>query len=239
MPDPILVAQPVQLALGVSLPDHIGFDNFLPGPNVFALNSLRDVISRSGFNCVYLWGSSQSGKTHCLQAACNFLAAKFPVVYIPGRQFAAKSAAILHGMENQQLVCLDDLEAVCGLGEWERGLFNLYNQLQENRGLLCVSAEANLEQIGIHLPDLKSRLHAGLNLRLYPLSDDEKVQALYQRCKSRGIDIPPESVEFVLKRRSRDLASLYSFIDQLIERAITQQRRLTIPFIKEHWSSEK
>ena len=95
-----------------------------------------------------------------------------------------------------------------------------------------MSANHNIVECGFQLPDLLSRLQWGLSLRLSLLSDEEKAEALMLRCQIRGIDINMDVISWLIKQVTRDMGSLYHFMDQSIEQAIKQRRRMTIPFIK-------
>lgn len=59
-----------QLLLNIQPPAAPGFDNFIAGQNLEAVNSLQTVLSGQGTTSfVYLWGAPGSGKTHLLLAA--------------------------------------------------------------------------------------------------------------------------------------------------------------------------
>ena len=47
-----------------------------------------------------------------------------------------------------------------------------------------------------------------------------------------GLDLPVETANYLLTRKTRDMASLYSLLDKLDQEALKAQRRLTIPFVK-------
>jgi DnaA family protein len=65
------------------------------------------------------------------------------------------------------------------------------------------------------------------------LDDAGRVEALRLRAGQRGLDLPVETSEYLLRRMPRDLTSLYLVLDQLDEASLIAQRRLTIPFIRD------
>ncbi len=226
----------VQLPLGVSFNGYATFANFLPGDNRLALEAVRNglAVPAAEFRCFYLWGHANTGKSHLLQAACQHLSEQeSPAAFIPLEQVRRESPQLLDGLGSLELVCLDNLEQVSGDPDWERAVFNLFNQLRENNRCLLVSARRNLGELGLRLPDLVSRMQWGVNFRLGALSDQQKKQALTLRCASRGIELPAETVSYLLNHSSRDLGSLSSTVDQLVDAAIEQRRQLTIPFAKQ------
>ncbi len=67
---------------------------------------------------------------------------------------------------------------------------------------------------------------------IQPLADSDRVMALQLRARLRGLDLPQGTANYLLRRRKRDMASLYALLDKLDLEALKAQRRLTIPFVK-------
>ena len=65
------------------------------------------------------------------------------------------------------------------------------------------------------------------------LDDAGRVEALRLRAAQRGLQLPDETSEYLLKRMPRDLPSLLRVLDELDEASLVAQRRLTIPFIRD------
>jgi len=221
----------VQLPLGITLADTATFDNFYPGDNAAALHSVREGTEPF----VYLWGGAGSGRTHLLQAACQAAAAAGqPAVYLPLGDRAELSPEMLDGLETMRVVCLDDVDAVAGIEAWELGLFHLYNRLRECDTRLLASAAGAPGALALRLPDLASRLAWGPVFQLHALSDTDKLAALQLRARQRGLELPDEVGEYLLRRCPRDTHSLFALLDSLDKAALAAQRRLTIPFVREH-----
>jgi DnaA family protein len=220
-----------QLALPLRLADHAVFASFLATGNETLLATLHELATgRAGAGC-WLWGAAATGKTHLLQAVCE--EAGDESAYIPMSMFGGTSPAILDGLENRALICIDDIDLVAAKPEWERALFVLYNQVLENSGQLIVAANAAPRAAGFELADLESRLSQLPTFQLQPLGDDETRQALQLRAAQRGLDLPDETALFLLSRSRRDMASLYSVLDKLDDEALRAQRKLTIPFVRQ------
>ena len=83
------------------------------------------------------------------------------------------------------------------------------------------------------LPDLLSRLQSGLLYQLVELDDEDKLLALQLRAKKRGLDMPDSVGEFILLRAERNLSALMRILDELDHRSLQQQRKLTVPLVKE------
>ena len=69
--------------------------------------------------------------------------------------------------------------------------------------------------------------------QLRELDEAGRVEALRLRAAQRGLQLPPETSEYLLRRVPRDLTSLYRILDQLDEASLIAQRRLTVPFIRD------
>lgn len=229
-----------QLSLNLRLKDASSFGNFLVGPNREAMEQLRAAVVQATTRAdakaalIYLWGAPGAGKTHLLQAACR-LTQELGVApaYVPLADVMALTPSLLEGLEETPLVCLDDIERVAGKPEWEAALFSLVERLRAVRGMLVVAATAPPDRLGLKLPDLASRLAWGMTYAMQPLSDTQKLEAVQLRARHRGFEMPEDVARYILSRYPRDLGSLFSLLDRIDEASLTQQRRVTIPFLRE------
>jgi DnaA family protein len=222
-----------QLPLGLALRDSARFASYFPGPNTEAVRCLQLAAAGEGETLVFLSGASGLGKTHLLQAACHAATRhEHAAAYLPLDELKTLSPDLFDGMQEMQLVCVDDVQTIAGLQEWETGLFHLFNRVRESGSRLVVAGSDRADRLGIQLPDLVSRLGWGVTYALSPLDGDTVQQALVHRASSRGLELPEETATFLLKRIPRDLPSVFELLDRLDEASMVEQRRLTIPFVK-------
>ncbi len=218
-----------QIPLRVGLRDSATFSNFYPGANASACYALE----QDGEPFIYLWGELGSGKSHLLQAACHGVTEQGGMaIYLPLYETGI-APSMLDGLEDMTLVCLDDMEAVAGDGEWETALFHLYNRLRDSGSRLLAAGNATPAALGLGLPDLVSRLGWGPVFQLQPLSDVDKAEALRQRASNRGMELPAEVAAYLLQRAPRDMHALFALLDRLDESSLAAQRKLTIPFVRQ------
>lgn len=224
--------QSMQLSLGVSLQDDLYFDNFLPGHNAAALAELRAQQQTEGFHYIFLWGREDSGKTHLLRAACADAEQRHkPAVYL---DLGAADLQVSKLAEpDAGLVCIDNLQQVAGKADWEEALFHLFNRIREKEGMLVIAASCAPSHLDVKLQDLASRLAWGLTYQLQNLRDEEKLTVLKMRAKQRGMEMPDEVGRYVLNRSPRRLSGLFALLDTLDEASLKQQRKLTIPFVRQ------
>lgn len=222
-----------QLALSLTLRDGESFSNYLPGSNLEAVHILRTLLEGSE-RFVYLRGAAGTGKTHLLQATCGHAAAQgVSPAYIPLTQRRAFSTAMLEGLEDLGVVCIDDVHAIAGDLAWETALFHLYNRVRAGNARLVMASNAPPAELAFSLPDLSSRLIWGLVLQLHALNDDQKLAALRLRAEGRGLELPEDVARFLLQRCPRDLPALFELLERLDQASLALQRKLTIPFVSE------
>src|SRR5678815_3461334 len=227
-----------QLPLGVRLRDTSVFASYFPGRNGSVVDALQALTARragpsDGPTCVWVHGARSVGKTHLLQAMCaRAHGDSQTAAYLPLAEVAQLGGEILSGYGQFSLVCLDDAGAVAGNADWERALFRLHRELDEQSARLVLAATAPPAALPFKLADLASRLNGGVVLTLQPLDEPEQLAALQLRAQLRGCELPEETAQFLLRRLFRQLGALCAFLDELDEASLIAQRRLTVPFVK-------
>ena len=216
-----------QLALAMRLRAGAVFESFAPGQNQEVITALRGPNSQP----LWLWGAHGSGKTHLLQAVCS--ATGDTAAYFPLGSSAALPPEALAGFESARVLCIDDVDGIAGDQAWEEALFRLFNDAAELRTRLIFAAGVAPRQAAWCLEDWRSRAAACVVYQLRELDDPGRVEALRLRAAQRGLELPQETSEYLLKRVPRDLPSLFEIFDELDQASMVAQRRLTVPFIRE------
>ena len=220
-----------QLTLGLDTAPATSFDSFhVDSSNQLVRDSLRAFAEGTldGVQ-VFLWGDSGTGKSHLLTAACQvFSQAGYRVGYLPGEMVNYSGA--LDGMEQVDLLCIDDLQRLDHVAEIE--LFHCINRCREAGARLIFAADRTPDELGLKLKDLQTRLAWGLVYQVPPLSDDALRDAFRWEIEARSLEASDEVLGYVLRRFPRRIATLKHVVDALDEVSLSEQRRITIPLVK-------
>lgn len=214
-----------QLPLRLSPGPSPGFDSFCVGPNAAALAALQ--AEPLPATPVYLWGEAGSGKSHLLQAVARWrqeahgerVGAFDAASPTPWTWDAAWSAALIDGCE-----ALDAAR--------QHAAFALF--VEASTQGVPVLAAGRLPPVDLPLrEDLRTRLGWGLVFHLEPPSEAEVRAALRRDADRRGLFLSDEVMGYLLTRFPRGLASLLPLLARLDDYALGEQRRLTVPLIKQ------
>jgi DnaA family protein len=195
------------------------FDNFVTGSNAEALTGLAAWLAPTNRESVFfVWGEAGAGKTHLLQAC--------PAAYCDARLDPELSALALA----QDVYAVDHLEALVDGGQIV--LFNLINRLRSGGGRLLAAADEPPSRLTLR-EDLRTRLGSGLVYRLQPLSDAEKLAALAEQARTRGLVLPPEAFSYLFSRAPRDMRSLAALLLAIDRYSLEHKRPITLPLLRE------
>lgn len=224
-----------QLSFDFTLGDEASFETFEWGDNSLLRQQLIEKLPLGLHErFFYIWGKPGTGKSHLLQACCQVIALPKTAVYLPLSLLDYYGTDILEGVAQQDLIAIDDLDAVAQNKAWEEALFHLINQVRdENRATLILSSQHSPAASTLSLPDLRSRLHLGLVVELQPLSDGLKIETLQAYATRRGFDIPTPVASFLLDRCDRNMHTLYDLLNTLDSASLAAQRKITVPFVKQ------
>ncbi len=209
------------------------FDDYFAGPNEALVKTLKHAVEEPGSH-IFLFGDQGSGKTHLLNALCHATRERQGrAFYLALKRLPKDAISSLQGLEELDLVCVDDLHVIAGDEVWEEALFHCFNRIRESDGSLVISSRERLSALNLGLPDLASRLAWGLRLQLLPLEDQHKLAVINLHSDALGISLPGEVQQYLLKHHDRSMAALINTVENLQRAALTSKRRITVPFVRE------
>ncbi|MFI4918232.1 MAG: DnaA regulatory inactivator Hda [Legionellales bacterium] len=222
-----------QLTLAIKLNDEATLADFNWSNNLLIQQQLQRMLSLKEHCVLYLWGLKGSGKSHLLQACCQEMNATKSASYLPLTLLKEWGPQTIEGLEEQTLICIDDIDAIGNDKVWEEALFHLYNRIKETeKSLLIISGNQPPATIPIQLADLRSRLAWGLVIQVNELSDEEKISTLKLHALKRGFDLPDSVGQFLINRCSRNMHDLHQLLNHLDDASLAAQRKITVPFVK-------
>lgn len=189
-------------------------DNFLPGPNAEALATVRNHAGQQADPILYLWGEPGCGKSHLLSAWAD--------LHQASRELDADGEVLAR--------VVDDVEKLDA--EAQVSLFTLINLAREQAVPMLITGAQPPMQLGLRA-DLATRLAQGLVLRLLPLSDADKAQAIAIRAEALGLHLPEEVTRYLISHCQRDLPSLLATVDALDAYSLSRKRAVSVPLLKD------
>lgn len=192
-----------QLVLDIQLPALPTFDNFVVGHNQEVMASIKQALIAKD-------------------------AGLFQHIYLWGPEGSGKSH-LLQALRAQCIEIQDDVDQLSP--EAQIGLFNRFNRLKAEQGLLVTAGRYAPSQMGLR-DDLATRLAWGLVYQLHPLSDEDKANALRRHAQERGMHLPKDVVDYCFKFLRRDLPSLMAVLQALDEWSLTQKKPINVPMLK-------
>ena len=217
-----------QLLLDIAPPPLPTLANFVPGRNVELLQTLESIlVGAEKERFFYLWGSGGCGKSHLLQG----LARAYEHEQMKATYFACDEHTRFAAPGEADCVLVDDAHRLGA--EAQIGLFNLYNHIrEEGHAVLLLTGPAAPSQLKLR-DDLVTRLGWGLVYQVHELTDEEKIKAMKSHAASRGLDLPQEVGDYLLRHERRDLPTLIATVDALDNYALANHRKVTVPLVRE------
>jgi len=221
-----------QLPLPLRFDQSCSFDHFYSNDD-YVSQSIKLHIDTMQEPLLLINGEQSTGKSHLLNAAALYCQ-QYSVPF----QFFEASMLLEYGCEvvapNSQgsVLIIDDLHLLAKNKEWERKLYDLYNDAQRHQWLMLVSL-TSIELNLFELKDWASRLKAGFNIKLIAYDEQNLNEILKLRSKILGLKLKQDVIDYLLVHFSRDLPEQIKLLRELDRQALEQNRNITIPFIKE------
>lgn len=227
-----------QLPLALRYPPDQRLETFVT-PDPALLPQLRDFALAGARRGLFVEGPPGTGKTHLAIALCaeaDKLGRR--AVYLPLRGIGGRLREASEALDGHDLVAIDDVDAVVGDRDAEIALFDLHNRLHDAGRAVFYTASAAPDQLGLDLPDLRSRLGQCVRVPLPALDDAGRHDLLRLRAERRGLQVDAATIDWLLRRTDRDLLALTALLDRLDHASLASQRRLTVPFVRQVLAAE-
>ena len=200
--------------------------SFVVGQHAELLALLQQFAARQpssfGVRSLYLWGAAGVGKSHLLHALDGLPSVRLLT--------PATALSVFEFSPDISLTLVDDCDQLDA--DQQGAVFNLYNQIKEHQHFFvaCGNLPPALLQVR---EDLRTRLGWGLIYQLHGLSDQEKIAALEHAAKARGITLPAGVLAYLITHVQRDMLSLTSILQAVINLSLEIKRPITLPFLRD------
>ena len=227
------MSNPRQLALQIQINERASLDNFfISKNNNKAIQILKDLLKRSNNGAqIFIDDLGSNGKSYLLQAICNdFSNSNNSTIYIPMQKAINLEPSILEGINDLNLICLDDIDLISNQRDWELALFNLINECYEKDCFLLLSGSIDKLEV---IPDLISRIKKMEILRLKAIDDDELLRATQAISKNLNIEISDKNMNYLINNSRRDIKTVFRTLSQLEKESLERKKSIGLNLIKE------
>lgn len=231
----------MQLTLPVTLPINQTFESYFSEGHTDVVAHLKGVLTGetdTSIPLTLLTGAEGTGKSHLLFSLCHLADShRKSCVYISLSKLDTLEPAVFEGMEQHDILCIDNVDAIAENEKWERALFDLINKVTEknSRGettLLVLTSRQSPKHAKYGLPDLISRLQWGVMFKLSVPNDEQRRHIVALRAKQKGLSLSDSACSFLLSHSNRHLPVLMDIIDELDALSLQAQKKITVPMLK-------
>lgn len=197
-------------------PNHT-FSNFVVGfSNNIAYLAATQVSANLGslYNPLFIFGSTGVGKTHLMQAVANEVLTKTvnaKVLYVSAEKFTNDFIESLNNKSQQafrakyrniDILLVDDIQFLAGKESTQDEFFFTFNELYLSGKQLVCASDRHPKELSRLKQRLVSRFLGGMTVDLGLPDYEMRVAIVNQKCKERGVKLPPEIVTFLAKNSS-------------------------------------
>ena len=229
-----------QLPLALRWPAHQRFESFFEGENGAGIDLLRRAAIGDEIDRVFLSGAIGSGKTHLLIAACaEAVAAERSAQYLDLSRVSGEIASTIRRFGGSDVLAIDNIHAIAGFAEAEHALFDLHNRCRAEGSTLLFAAIESPHGLNLCLPDLISRLAACTQWQIRILDEAERRRVIHAVASGRGLEMDEAVLDWLFTRKARDLGTLVALLDRIDKAALSAQRRVTVPFLRQLFATDQ
>lgn len=237
---------PAQLLMIEQYPLHFEFranqtfDDFFAGVNEPIIQDLKQCVLGLGEQQIFLWAKAGQGKSHLLQACCHHAQAhELNSFYFDLARYGLHKPAIFLGLDDFEVVCVDNVDVITGQKKWEEALCAFMQRHYERGHRLIIAATHLPNYMTLSTPNIKNSLSWGMMIQLKTLVDTHSIDALIFKADALGFEISPQVGRFLMIQHHNDIEGLWKALEELDKASLSAKRRLTVPFLRQLFDIQK
>ena len=104
-----------------------------------------------------------AGKSHLLHAASNLAdSLGKSSLCLAMSELTQLSVEVLDGLEQIDLICIDDIQLLVGNAQWQQAIFDLFNRVKEQGKHIIIAGDCSVNDIGLETAGFMFKVKLGL-----------------------------------------------------------------------------
>lgn len=225
------------------------FDNFVVGPSNRHAHAYSMAVAESPaktYNPLFIYGGVGLGKTHLMQAICQFIKNKnsssLKICYLPSERFTNElidaiqhhsTAAFRQKYRNMDVLVIDDIHFIAGKESTQEEFFHTFNTLYDAHKQIIISSDRPPKEIVNLQERLVSRFSWGLAIDIQPPDLETRAAILKKKIEREPVSVPDEVIFFIAQLIKTNIRELEGALVRTIAYSLLEEKPITLELVKE------
>ncbi|MGW5096125.1 chromosomal replication initiator protein DnaA [Streptomyces nodosus] len=199
------------------------FDTFVIGASNRFAHAAAVAVAEApakAYNPLFIYGESGLGKTHLLHAIGHYARSLYPgtrVRYVSSEEFTnefinsirdGKADAFRRRYRDMDILLVDDIQFLAQKESTQEEFFHTFNTLHNANKQIVLSSDRPPKQLVTLEDRLRNRFEWGLITDVQPPELETRIAILRKKAVQEQLNAPPEVLEFIASRISRNIREL-------------------------------
>ena len=199
------------------------FDTFVIGASNRFAHAAAVAVAEApakAYNPLFIYGESGLGKTHLLHAIGHYARSLYPgtrVRYVSSEEFTnefinsirdGKGDSFRKRYREMDILLVDDIQFLAGKESTQEEFFHTFNTLHNANKQIVLSSDRPPKQLVTLEDRLRNRFEWGLITDVQPPELETRIAILRKKAVQEQLNAPPEVLEFIASRISRNIREL-------------------------------
>ncbi|GHA16742.1 chromosomal replication initiator protein DnaA [Streptomyces echinoruber] len=199
------------------------FDTFVIGASNRFAHAAAVAVAEApakAYNPLFIYGESGLGKTHLLHAIGHYARSLYPgtrVRYVSSEEFTnefinsirdGKGDSFRKRYREMDILLVDDIQFLADKESTQEEFFHTFNTLHNANKQIVLSSDRPPKQLVTLEDRLRNRFEWGLITDIQPPELETRIAILRKKAVQEQLNAPPEVLEFIASRISRNIREL-------------------------------